>query len=119
MSKRKKQRKPYSDPYGKNKPLQSFQGRCRNNSCSIAVYDKTLLENDGLCPFCFDVRRMERLGKSEKEIEEKVGKREKRKRKGKVEKAGEILEGLSKEEIEILLSYIQIETEKKDENKDN
>ena len=108
MSKRKKQRKPYSDPYGKNKPLQPFQGRCRNNSCSIIVFDKTLLENDGLCPFCFDVRRMERLGKPKKE---KQTKQSPTKRRTKVEKTVNIFSQLTQEERKTILLYIEEQPE--------
>ena len=109
MSKRKKQRKKYSDHYGKNKPLQSFQGRCRNNSCSIAVFDKTLIENDGLCPFCAEALRVINLGREEQKKEEEEDKGTKKKRKGKVEKAGEIFSRLTEEERKLLLDHIQEE----------
>ncbi len=50
-------RKRYTDHYGKNRPLQPFQGRCANRVCSIAVYKPTLVEGGGLCPHCADKQR--------------------------------------------------------------
>ncbi len=110
MSRRKKQPKKYSDHFGRDKPLQAFQGRCENKACSIAVFDKTLLQNGGLCPFCADVLRQHRYWKKLEKGEEKGGKG--KKRQSRVEKATDLLAQLTEEERELLLTYIEKEEKK-------
>ncbi len=106
MSKRKKQPKKYSDYFGRDKPLQAFQGRCKNKACSIAVFDKTLEKNGGLCPFCSDILRQHRYWKKLEKGEEKE---EPKKRQSRVEKATDLLAQLTEEERELLLTYIDKE----------
>ena len=45
-------RKHYSDPYGKNRPLNAWQRRCRTAWCRARVFVTTWVNNDGLCANC-------------------------------------------------------------------
>lgn len=58
MSRRRRPPKRYRDPYGKNRPLQAGQGRCRNKVCNAAVWYATLHQYDGQCPNCNDYSRI-------------------------------------------------------------
>lgn len=55
MAKRR-QRKKYSDPYGRNRPLNAGQKRCQISWCNAAVWSTSLKETESgkmACPNCF------------------------------------------------------------------
>ena len=56
MSKRRRQRKRYNDPYGRNRPLVSGQKRCQITWCNAAVWEQSLKITDSgkmACPNCY------------------------------------------------------------------
>lgn len=61
---RSRRPKRYSDPYGKNRPLKVWQGRCRNARCNAATYIGTLKEYGMLCSNCYDEIRIRKLSKN-------------------------------------------------------
>jgi hypothetical protein len=55
MAKRRS-RKRYSDPYGKNRPLKAGQVRCEVAWCNAAVWNKSVQMVDSgklVCPNCY------------------------------------------------------------------
>ena len=61
MAKGRRRRKPYRDPYGKNRPLQAGQGRCDVKWCNAAVWLRTLAQYEGKCPNCHDAARIREI----------------------------------------------------------
>lgn len=58
MASKRRRKKPYKDPYGRNRPLKPGQGRCQNRICSAAVWHTTLEQYEGQCPNCHDLDRL-------------------------------------------------------------